>query len=326
MWPLPARETKTKSQFQSLKVRALQILFLGLGVLGAGILSACAPSIRPVIKIGLVAPFEGRYREIGEEIIYAVRLAVREANKAGGVDGYSVELMAFDDGGDPAQAEEQARKLGTDPQVVGVIGDWLEATTLTAAPVFASAGIPFLATTASPDLEPSAFRLWYSESDYAFAASPAAACPLPCEPAENLDWLKAHENGDFPVIGPAIWGLNQFGRLAGEAGEGVHIVAPAPLPADSTDPSFDERYRAISPGPEPRFLAVLAYDAAQLLFEAVERDAKLNKLPTRSGVGAALIQSDYAGLSGHFSFDSNRDWVEGKGWVYQWREGKLIRP
>ena len=91
MWPLPARETKTKSQFQSLKVRALQILFLGLGVLGAGILSACAPSTRPVIKIGLVAPFEGRYREIGEEIIYAVRLAVREANKAGGVDGYSIE-------------------------------------------------------------------------------------------------------------------------------------------------------------------------------------------------------------------------------------------
>lgn len=326
MWPLPAPKINPNFQRSNPNTHTLNIWLLGLGILGFGILSACVPSTRPVIKIGLVAPFEGRYREIGEEIVYAVRLAVREANQAGGVRGYSIELMAFDDGGDPDQAEEQARKLGTDPGVVGVIGDWLEATTLTAAPVFAGAGTPFLATTASPDLEPSAFRLWYSESDYAFAVSPAAACPLPCEPAENLDWLKAHANGDFPVIGPAIWGLNQFVRLAGEAAEGVNVVAPAPLPADSTDPSFAERYRALSPGPEPRFLAVLAYDTAQLLFKAIEHDAKLNGLPTRKGVGTALLQSDYFGLSGHFSFDSNRDWVEGKGWVYQWREGKIIGP
>src|SRR3972149_3971871 len=135
--PMDARKINSKFQISNSKV-ALRSLEFGrfawslkfvIWVLGFGILTACAPSTRPTIKIGLVAPFEGRYREIGEEVIYSARLAVREANANGGLGGYSVELMAFDDGGDPAQAEEQARKLATDPQVVGVIGNWLDSTT-----------------------------------------------------------------------------------------------------------------------------------------------------------------------------------------------------
>src|SRR5260370_41653449 len=85
--------------------------------------AACVPVTRPVIKIGLVAPFEGRYRDVGYEVIYAVRLAVREAHAAGGVAGYAVELTALADGGDPASAAEQARKLGTPPQNRGALAD-----------------------------------------------------------------------------------------------------------------------------------------------------------------------------------------------------------
>ncbi|MEK7277175.1 MAG: ABC transporter substrate-binding protein, partial [Chloroflexota bacterium] len=149
------------------------------------------PSTLPTVKIGLIAPFEGRYREIGEEVIYSVRLAVREANANGGLGGYSVELMAFDDGGDPAQAEEQARKLAADPQVVGVIGDWLDSTTLAAAPVLDEAGIPFLATTAGI-LPPSSFRLWLPDSAYLAAAPDSLHCPLPCNDLDNLDWLSSN--------------------------------------------------------------------------------------------------------------------------------------
>src|SRR3972149_10909793 len=78
------------------------ILVLTFGI------SSCLPSTRPTVKIGLIAPFEGRYREIGEEVIYSARLAVREANASGGLGGYAVELMAFDDGGDPAQVRGRA--------------------------------------------------------------------------------------------------------------------------------------------------------------------------------------------------------------------------
>src|SRR6187401_305291 len=90
-------------------------------LLSSFFLAACLPITRPVVKIGLVAPFEGRYRDVGYEVIYAVRLAVREANAAGGIAGYSVELLTLDDSDDPDMAVAQAQKIATDPQVVGVI-------------------------------------------------------------------------------------------------------------------------------------------------------------------------------------------------------------
>lgn len=286
--------------------------------------SACVPSVRPTIKIGLIAPFEGRYREIGQEVIYAARLAVREANARGGVGGYSIELTSLDDGGDAAQSAEQARKLATDPQMVGVIGSWLDWTTLAAAPALADSGIAQLATTSAAGLDPAAFRLWMTQSDIESAAPDSLRCPAPCDLPFSLDWLSQHAQDRARIAGPPLWGLSQFPRLAGQQAEGVAFITPAPLPADSTDPSFADRYRSISPGVEPRFLAVLAYDAAHTLFAAIERDAAANRAPTRAGVYWALGQIAYDGLSGRISFDSTRSWAGARGWVYYWREGQIV--
>ena len=101
-------------------------------------------STQPTVKIGLVAPFEGRYRYIGYDVIYAVRLALREANAAGGVGGYSVELVAYDDGADPVQAAEQARKLAVDPAIIAAIGHLRAETTGAALSVYAETGIPLV--------------------------------------------------------------------------------------------------------------------------------------------------------------------------------------
>ncbi len=79
--------------------------------------SGCFPVTRPVLKIALVAPFEGRYRDVGYEVTFAYRLAIREVNRAGGVGGYSIEMLSLDDSGDPDMAREQARKIIADPQV-----------------------------------------------------------------------------------------------------------------------------------------------------------------------------------------------------------------
>jgi ABC-type branched-subunit amino acid transport system substrate-binding protein len=293
------------------------------------LLSACYPVTRPVAKIALVAPFEGRYRDVGYEVIYAVRLAVREANASGGVAGYAVELLALDDSGDPEMATAQARKVAADPQVVGVIGHWLESTTLAAAPEYEAEGIPLLATTSSPDLPASEFRLWPTDVALKAAMPDALHCPAHCDSLEDLGWLTSNvqpPTSNLQIAGPPLWGQPQFASLAGAAAEGVYFVAPAPLPADSADPSFADRYRAISNGVEPRSYAVLAYDATRLLFDAIAHDVKTKGKPTRAGVAVALAQTDYSGLSGHFSFDSNHNWAEEKGRVYQWRGGKIVKP
>lgn len=129
-------------------------LWLGALLMGTLLATACAVT-RPTAKIGLVAPFEGAHRQVGYEAIFAVRLAVREANAAGGVAGHTVELVALDDQGDPARAIEQAHKLSLDPQVYVVLGHWLTATTAAAAPEYARLGLPWLPPPATaPPLTP----------------------------------------------------------------------------------------------------------------------------------------------------------------------------
>jgi branched-chain amino acid transport system substrate-binding protein len=101
--------------------------------------------VEPVVKIGLVAPFEGRYRYVGYDVIYAVRLALREANAVGGVGGYRVELAAYDDQADPVLAVEQGRKLAVDPDVVAAIGHFREETSVASLSAYSQAGIPLVA-------------------------------------------------------------------------------------------------------------------------------------------------------------------------------------
>ena len=115
------------------------------------LLVACT-HIPPVVKIGLVAPFEGRQREIGYDVIYSARLAVRQINQAGGIGGYRVALVALDDGGDVDLARATAESLTLDPAVVLVMGHWLTETTAVAAPIYAQAGIPFMAMNQTPFL------------------------------------------------------------------------------------------------------------------------------------------------------------------------------
>lgn len=273
---------------------------LALLTICCSLLTACLPLTRPVVKLALVAPFEGRYRNVGYEVIYAVRLAVREANAQGGVAGYSIELLALDDGGDAALALEQARKIATDPQVMGVIGHWLGASTAAAAPEYEAAGLPLLATGYAQDLPDSAFQFWLAASPCLEA--PAALCP------ESIEDLR-------------LWEAE-----GGIAGQAARVLLPAPLPADSTDPAFADRYRAISNGTEPSFNAVLAYDGAQALFAALARAIEANGQPTRAGVLEALTESDYAGLGRPLAFDNQHRWPGAEPFVYDWRDHVLIRP
>jgi len=232
-------------------------------------------AIRPMVKIGLVAPFEGRYRYVGYDVIYAARLAVREANVAGGVGGYSVELVAYDDGADPLEALEQARKLVVDPEVVAAIGHFRGETTTAALDVYADAGISLV----SPGLiglhaDALAGELLQYVNDGGLdgAALVTEGGPLGVALGDNVrigpvvsladeGWLEqVLASGAEAVIcdaapvaaGEALKALRaagwegvflggpelaaaDFAAVAGEAAEGVLFVTPWPFPQDALD-------------------------------------------------------------------------------------------
>jgi branched-chain amino acid transport system substrate-binding protein len=109
----------------------------------------CCGSIagpQPVIKIGLAGPFEGRYRYVGYDAFYAARLALREANAQGGVGGYNLELVAFDDQGTASEAQVVARNLALDPKVVAVVGHFIDESTRAAQALYEQAGLPLVRT------------------------------------------------------------------------------------------------------------------------------------------------------------------------------------
>jgi ABC-type branched-subunit amino acid transport system substrate-binding protein len=91
---------------------------------------------QPLVKIGLVAPFEGLDRPLGYEALQGVKLALAERNAAGGVGGYKVELVALNDFDEPHEAQLQAREFAADPAVVGVVTGWTGTTTRASLPVY----------------------------------------------------------------------------------------------------------------------------------------------------------------------------------------------
>jgi branched-chain amino acid transport system substrate-binding protein len=84
------------------------------------LLSSCT-SIQPIVKIGLIAPFEGLYRQSG----YTSLDAMRQAIEACTPPGLSVLPVALDDSGDPTQTRRAAQKLLADPATAAIVGPLL---------------------------------------------------------------------------------------------------------------------------------------------------------------------------------------------------------
>lgn len=180
------------------------------------LLTGCA-SVDPVVKVALVGPFEGQQRAVGYDVIYSARLAVREANEAGGIGGYRVSLVALDDGGDPELARQVAESLVIDPAVVAVVGHWEMETTETAVPIYTTANLPIIQTGAPPfdEYDPAALptdfiQAYEAVTPFEETAGPYAA---PAYDAFQLLWqalrVAAANNGkiDRTAVANALDGL-----------------------------------------------------------------------------------------------------------------------
>lgn len=104
------------------------------------------------IKIGFHAGLTGPAAADGLSCDIAVKLAIEEANKAGGINGRPIQLVGYDDQGKAEQAVPIANKLIGDG-VAAVISGGFSAPTKAAAPVFQEARIPYVVSIAlQPDI------------------------------------------------------------------------------------------------------------------------------------------------------------------------------
>ncbi len=293
------------------------------------LLAACTRNTPPVVKLGLIAPFEELHRDDGYAALHAVRLAVDQRNAAGGVAGYRVALVALNDNARPDDARQQAANLGVDRDVLAVIGPLHSATAAAAGTELAQQGLPWVTLASLPAQQmPGGFALEAAPADVTDRARQALAAggvtgavAVTDDPAldpsglDGVIWLGDAAGGAQAALrltpptrlvgGPEL-GSPVFAGRAGPAADGVRWFSAGPAPAD-LPAEFVAAYQAAAGSP-PTPQAALAYDAANLLLDAMERAARQGRGLTRATVSealAALGAAGWAGLSGPVLWQSN---------------------
>ncbi len=75
------------------------------------------------ILFGMAAPFSGASRELGRQMKIGVETAFDQINSAGGANGRQLQLVAVDDGYEPARTADAMRVLYDKDRVFGFIGN-----------------------------------------------------------------------------------------------------------------------------------------------------------------------------------------------------------
>jgi len=118
-----------------------------------------ASADQKVVKIGITLPFTGADAEDANLIKNGAMIAIEEANAAGGVAGYKIVPVVYDDGTatagqyDPAQSATNAKKLISDPQVVANIGPQMSGSGKAISPILSQADLATITpSSTNPDI------------------------------------------------------------------------------------------------------------------------------------------------------------------------------
>ncbi len=278
--------------------RLIRFLLATMRVIAMGLViclavGACTGRGAPrVVKIGLIAPFEGPSRPLGYSVLHAVRLRVQQWNEAGGSP--QVELVALNDDGDPDLAATLPGQLAIDPDMVFVLGPPQGHTALASAEALAEHGLPTLSLAPLPDAPPSSVLpfagtgslLAEALDGHAPGAAPAWQMPLAAPGIWLGDPLAlAALVNDSPELAPAAGSVaaeEAFGAWAGASANGLVWAAAVPdptaLPAD-----FDAAFEAVAgspPTPVDRLAYAAADQALRLLAANPSRASLLQALPS----------------------------------------------
>ncbi len=222
----------------------------------------------PVVKIGLIAPFEGPSRPLGYEVLDGVKLRLNQWNQ--GHHTPKVELVALNDDGNPELAAVLPAQLAQDPDIRVILGPPQGHTAMAALPGLEETGLPTLLLAPVRSVSSAGWVLPYAglAQDYQRVFQPLVGVLPPA-------WF-------LPVQGPVIWlgdplslaeliqrhpeWVPAVGPVAGEEvlqgwAPGLAQRLPWAVPRPQhLPPDFATQYRELT-GQEPHWAARLAYAA-----------------------------------------------------------------
>ncbi len=325
------------------------------------------------ILVGHYASMTGSEATFGISTDNGIRLAVKERNAAGGVNGKKIRLITYDNQGRPQESVTAVTRLIDQDKVVAVLGEVASSRSLAGAPVCQRKGVPMITpSSTNPDVTqvgPMISRVCFIDPFQGFVGAKFAKDNLNLTKAATLynraqayssglsnnfvDSFKrmggqvltqqAYSDGDndfsaqlsaireagvefiyvpgyytevvniarqarrlglkIPLIGGDGWDSEEL-RNAGDALNGCYFSNH--YSHEDQRPEVQEfiaKYKA-DYGKVPDGLAALGYDAARLLFTAME------KAPSLAGKDlAAAINStkDFPGVTGRITIDKDRN-------------------
>ncbi len=258
------------------RLRTLVIVF----VIMAWLLAGCSNMRTPqVIKIGLIAPFEGPSRPLGYDTLNGVKLRIQQWNESDGQP--KIELVALNDDSDPELAARLPDQLAQDPDIRLILGPPQGHTAMAALVGLENVDIPTLLLAPVRQVAPDGMILPYAGlgAHYQKLFQPMFGVLPPAwskpvrqpsiwlgDPLTLAELLTSH-----PELVPAA------GPVAGE--EALQGWAPdlawsipwaAPMPTNLPD-TFAQDFEAFA-GQPPNLAAALAYaatdEAIRLLVQA----------------------------------------------------------
>jgi len=96
------------------------------------------------IVVGYYGDLSGRTSSFGQSTKNGVEMAADEINKAGGIDGRTIQIVTEDDQGEPNKAATVVTKLINQDKVVALLGEVASSNSLAAAPKAQAAKVPMI--------------------------------------------------------------------------------------------------------------------------------------------------------------------------------------
>lgn len=289
---------------------------VGLATLALTLAACAAP--QQTIKIALVAPFEGRFREVGYAAFPAFRLALRQQMEAGGIGNYQVSFVAYNDNANTSDARLAAASLVLDEQVIAVIGHLRADTTNAALSTYTDARLPMVVPDVPSDLIPADVYVTRLGPTTTALRAALQRCPSASGDASISEGMafKGDVSSEDQALLPDMWS-SAAANLLGSRYRGICFASFAPVPRDLPAATQQLRqFAQVSGGAEPSPRSISAYDATRLVLQAIQTDITQNGKPSREGVARALRQSNMTGLLGTVKLNAEGVWTDAPMWVY----------
>jgi ABC-type branched-subunit amino acid transport system substrate-binding protein len=122
----------------------------------------------------------------------------------------------------------------------------------------------------------------------------------------------AAQGWDGTVFGGVEAGSVHVVDVAGSAADGLSCISPAPAGHDAIQIEDDLALEREGLGPR----GVLAYDATNVLLDAIALAIQEDGYPSRQGIKAALPEVRRHGLTGEIAFDATGRRIDASVWLY----------